>query len=196
MIVHESRRSSLFLTLVANATLALATLAASASDSATATTATSTSAQTKAQAKPPAPPGKLPVAYPVGYRNWTHVKSMIIEPGHPLAALVEGTHHIYANPAALRAYRGQRPFPDGSVIVFDLLTTQRGDLAIVEGARKAVIVMEKHSRIFAATNGWGYQIFGGAGLREPQLDAAAAASCHGCHTSQSARDFVFSDWRD
>lgn len=150
-----------------------------------------------AGAAPTAPAAaKLAVAYPEGYRRWTHVKSMIIEPGHALAGLVEGTHHLYANEAALRGYRGQRPFADGAVIVFDLLTTSKGDRAVAEGPRKAVIVMQKDARRFAATGGWGYQVFGGATLREPQLDAAAAAGCHGCHTSQSGRDFVFSDWRD
>lgn len=121
---------------------------------------------------------------------------MIVEPGHPLAGLVEGTHHIYANESALRGYRGKRPFADGAVIVFDLLQTERPAQAVTEGPRKAVIVMQKDSKRFAATGGWGYQVFGGATHREPQLDAGAAASCHACHTSQTARDFVFSDWRE
>lgn len=139
---------------------------------------------------------KPAVAYPDGYRRWTHVKTMIVEPGHALAGLVEGTHHLYANDVALRSYRGQRPFADGAVIVFDLLTTAKGDRAVGEGPRKAVMVMQKDTRRFAATGGWGYQLFSGATRQEPQLDAAGAASCHGCHTSQTARDFVFSDWRD
>ena len=143
-----------------------------------------------------APATKVAIAYPEGYRDWSHIKSMIIEPGHPLAGLVEGTHHLYANPAARNAYRGKRPFADGAVIVLDLLQTQHGDLAVVEGPRKAVIVMQKDSRRLASTGGWGYQVFGGAKLREPQLDAAAMATCHGCHTSQASRDFVFSDWRE
>ncbi|MFO1402885.1 MAG: cytochrome P460 family protein [Steroidobacteraceae bacterium] len=133
--------------------------------------------------------------YPHGDRRWTHVMSMIIEPGHALAGLVEGTHHLYANEKALRGYR-QRPFADGSVIVFDLLATVHGDKAISEGARKAVIVMRKDARRHAATGGWEYQVYGGADGRKAQLDAAAAQACHDCHTSQRARDFVFSDWRE
>jgi hypothetical protein len=167
--------------------MALAALAAIAADTA--------SAPRPSPATAPAT-GKFPVAYPAGYRDWTHVKSMIVEPGHPLAGLVEGTHHLYANAAALRAYRGKRPFADGAVIVLDLMATRHGDLAVLEGPRKAVIVMQKDSRRFALTNGWGYQVFGGADLRQPQLDAAGAASCHGCHAAQATRDYVFSDWRD
>jgi Cytochrome P460 len=134
------------------------------------------------------------VEFPTGYRNWQHVKSMIIEPGHPLAGLVEGTHHIYANPKAMAGY-SKRPFADGSVIVFDLFETQRGDMAIAEGARKAVIVMRKDRKRYAATNGWGYEVFAGGDSAKPQIGAKAAEMCHSCHTAQSARDYVFSDYR-
>ncbi len=39
-----------------------------------------------------------PVPYPEGYRNWTHVKSMVIHQGHPLFDAFGGIHHLYANP--------------------------------------------------------------------------------------------------
>jgi hypothetical protein len=134
------------------------------------------------------------VAFPEGYRTWRHVKSMIIEPGHPLAGLVEGTHHIYANDRALRGYP-RRPFPDGSVIVFDLLETVSGDKAITEGARKAVIVMRKDARRYRATDGWGYEVFARGDAAQPQVRGQAATMCHACHQSQRERDFVFSDYR-
>ncbi len=34
------------------------------------------------------------VAWPEGYRAWRHVKSMVIEAGHPLHAAFGGIHHI------------------------------------------------------------------------------------------------------
>jgi hypothetical protein len=135
------------------------------------------------------------VTFPEGWRTWKHVKSMIVQPGHPLAGLVEGTHHIYANARALSGYR-KRPFPDGSVIVFDLLTTQQGDRAITEGPRKAVIVMRKDSKRFASTGGWGYEVFAEGDRRRPQIGAKAGETCHTCHVSQRARDYVFSDIRE
>jgi len=135
------------------------------------------------------------VTMPKDWRSWQHVKSMIIEPGHPLAGLVEGTHHIYANPKAMAGYR-TRPFPDGAVIVFDLLTTQRDDRSISEGPRKAVIVMHKDSKRFAATNGWGYEVFANGDRGKPQVGAKAAQMCHACHVSRANRDYVFSDFRN
>ena len=44
---------------------------------------------------------KPPVPYPTGYRDWRHVKSMVINPGHGLYDAFGGIHHLYANKAAL-----------------------------------------------------------------------------------------------
>ena len=64
------------------------------------------------------------VDYPTGYRDWTHVKSMVIQPGHQLYESFGGIHHIYANQSALEGYR-TGSFADGSVIIFDLLEAPR-----------------------------------------------------------------------
>ncbi|MCX7901844.1 MAG: cytochrome P460 family protein, partial [Burkholderiaceae bacterium] len=96
------------------------------------------------------------VPYPEGYRNWTHVKSMVIEAGHPLYEAFGGIHHIYANAKAISGYRSGK-FPDGAVIVFDLLEAKRADHAVTEGARKVVGVMHKDAKKYAATGGWGFE---------------------------------------
>ena len=38
------------------------------------------------------------VPYPSSYRDWQHVKSMVIDEGHPLFGAFGGIHHLYANP--------------------------------------------------------------------------------------------------
>jgi hypothetical protein len=135
-----------------------------------------------------------PVPYPDGYRNWTHVKSMVIQPGHPLAEAFGGIHHIYANKTALDGYRGGR-FADGAVIVFDLLEAKTGGNAVEEGARKVVGVMVRDSRRWAGTGGWGFEGFKGDSRTERAVGGNAAAACFACHTSQKERDYVFSGWR-
>ncbi len=133
------------------------------------------------------------VAYPEGYRAWTHVKSMIVEKGHPLFELVGGLHHIYANSRATQGYQANpRVFPEGAVIVFDLLEPVVGNNAVVEGKRKAVIVMEKDSRRFAATGNWGYAVFEGDGRRAVEINVN---SCYECHKGAANTDFVFSSFR-
>jgi hypothetical protein len=79
------------------------------------------------------------VSYPEGYRQWSHVKSMVIEKGHPLYDSFGGIHHVYANKTALEAMEDNRAFPDGAVIVFDLLEAESGGNAITEGKRKLAL---------------------------------------------------------
>ncbi|RMF60061.1 MAG: cytochrome C [Calditrichaeota bacterium] len=134
------------------------------------------------------------VKYPEGYRNWTHVKSMVLQPGHQLYEAFGGIHHIYANDKALKAMKSGAPYPDGSVIVFDLLEAQEADNAIVEGARKVLGVMEKNSRKFASTGGWGWEGF--KGDTKVRVVTDPTTQCYTCHISQKDRDYVFSSFRN
>ncbi len=136
------------------------------------------------------------VDYPAGYRTWTHVKSMVLEPGHPLYESFGGLHHIYANAKAMRGYRGGS-FPDGSVIVFDLLDVQRGGNALSEGARKVVGVMQRDRRRFKDTGGWGFEGFARGDPRQRVVGDQARSACFNCHAEQaSASQYVFSSWRE
>jgi hypothetical protein len=135
------------------------------------------------------------VAYPANYRSWTHVKSMVIETGHPLHASFGGIHHLYANEKAIEGYRTDK-FPDGAVIAFDLLEANAKDHAITEGARKVLGVMQRDSVRFAATGGWGFEGFAGGDPDKRVVGANAAAACFACHRAQQSRGFVFSEWRD
>ena len=134
-------------------------------------------------------------SYPSDFRNWDHVKSMVINKGHPLFDVVGGVHHVYANPKALQGYKAGNKFADGSVIVFDLFEAVDKDNAVSEGARKAVVVMARDAKKFAATGGWGYEVFDPT-TKKGGLDAKAAADCHGCHTQAKDSGFVFSRLRD
>jgi hypothetical protein len=135
------------------------------------------------------------VPYPTGYRDWHHVKSMVIEEGHPLFASFGGIHHIYANDKAMKGYRGTT-FPDGAVIIFDLLDAVRDGNAVTEGTRKVVGVMHKDSKKFKATGGWGFEGFGGGDRANRVVRGDAATACFACHQPQKAQDYTFSRLRD
>ena len=135
------------------------------------------------------------VPYPEGYRNWHHVKSMVIEEGHPLYGAFGGIHHLYANDKALEGYRSDT-FPDGAVIVFDLLAAVQDGNAITEGARKVVGVMHKDSKKFTATGGWGFEGFGGGDPTSRVVGDNAASACFACHQPQKGQDYTFSRLRD
>lgn len=139
-----------------------------------------------------AAPAEVP--YPTNYRQWTHVKSMVIEPGHPLHSSFGGIHHLYANGKAMAGYRGGH-FPDGAVIVFDLLEASSADHAVTEGKRKVVGVMQRDARKFAATGGWGFEGFAGDSTTQRVVGADAASACFACHQARQPNDFVFSSYR-
>lgn len=69
--------------------------------------------------------GEVKIPYPKGYRNWHHIKSMLIyDSKHPLFNPFGGIHHIYVNKKGLEGYKKGGLFPDGAIIVFDLLETK------------------------------------------------------------------------
>lgn len=142
----------------------------------------------------PVAAGDSKVPYPQGYRDWHHVKSMVIHPGHPLYESFGGIHHLYANKKAAAGYKAGK-FPDGAVIVFDLLEARTEGNAVTEGARKVVGVMHKDSKKYAATGGWGFEGFKGGSRTERAVGDNAATACYQCHTQQKDRDYVFSSLR-
>ena len=135
-----------------------------------------------------------PVPYPEGYRQWTHVKSMIINQGHPLYDAFGGIHHLYANSKAEQGYKSGK-FADGSVIAFDLLEAKAADNTVQEGARKVLGVMHKDSRKYKDTGGWGFEGFKADSKSERAVGKNAASACYQCHTAQKDKDFVFSAYR-
>lgn len=140
--------------------------------------------------------GAAKVDYPTDYRHWTHIKSMILLENHPIADTFGGLHHIYANDAALTAMMNGAPYPDGAVLVFDLMevVTDEGETTTSEGPRIRKDVMQKNSQLWADTGGWGYETF--KGPDNDRIITDPIASCHGCHTSQEGTDFVFSTYRE
>lgn len=135
------------------------------------------------------------VPYPEGYRDWYHVKSMVIEEGHPLYSAFGGIHHLYANDEAMEGYR-KGTFADGSVIIFDLLEAVHDGNAVTEGTRKVVGVMHKDSKTYKATGGWGFEGFGGGDRSTRVVGKNAVSACYACHAPQKAQDYVFSTLRD
>lgn len=135
-----------------------------------------------------------PVPYPEGYRQWVHVKSMTINQGHPLFDAFGGIHHLYANKKAEQGYKSGK-FPDGSVIIFDLLEAKAVDNTVQEGARKVVGVMHKDSRKYKDTGGWGFEGFKGDSKTDRAVGKNAATACYQCHTAQKNSDYVFSAFR-
>jgi hypothetical protein len=134
------------------------------------------------------------ISYPHGYRQWTHVKSMQIKPGHTLSPAFTGIHHIYANKQALAGMRRGK-FAKGATLVMDLLETREDASTLSEGPRRMVAVMHKDPEKYKATGGWGFEAFKADSRKERLVGSDAARACFQCHATQQKTDYVFSSFR-
>ena len=136
-------------------------------------------------------PDEIP--FPKDYRNWVHIKTAI---SNPKFASHSGFHHIYGNEAAIEGYRTGN-FPDGSIIVFDVLASiKQADEDVLEGKRKLIDIMVKDRKKYSETGGWGFQEFIFSDSTERQILIPTKQQCFGCHNSKKENDYVFSKLRD
>lgn len=137
----------------------------------------------------------------LGQRPFTHQlpngHDEIVEVDVAVAIKVSSVkHHIYANDPAMEGYKSGK-FPDGAVIVFDLLEVSRGDNAIAEGPRKIVGVMQRDGSRFAGTGGWGFEGFVAGDPSQRAVGDQARGACFACHLDQARQTgYVFSTWRE
>ena len=132
--------------------------------------------------------------FPKEFRKWAHVKSVLVGPQSAAFATEGGIHHIYANDKALEGYDTGK-FPDGSVIVYDLLETKEMAGNTIEGPTRRVDVMAKQRELYRATGGWEFMSFPGGNPTDGKLTAERQAACATCHADRKDRDFVFSEFR-
>lgn len=131
------------------------------------------------------------VAFPEGYRAWTHIKSSLTGPQSPGFQANGGFHHIYANEKAMQGYSTGK-FPEGSILVFDVIEVNEKNGNFSQGKRIRVDVMMKDSIKYSSTGGWGYDEFKESSKTERILTSAARTACFNCHSSQ--KDYIFSEF--
>jgi len=129
------------------------------------------------------------VSYPADYRKWAVTRRFQAGPESKVA----GFHHYYANERALEGFNAGK-FPDGSVIVDELLAVDQQGGNSYEGKRLRIAVMMKDSARYAETGGWGFER-GSGDSQELGAPADVRQACYSCHVKQKDHDFVFSKLR-
>jgi len=128
-----------------------------------------------------------------GYEDWSVVSS---------ARQDEILKVIVANPAMIAAYKNGVPgngqaFPDGSMIVklqWSRKKSTEAQFAVdVPDVFKQAFVMEKDSKRFPKTGGWGYAVFNyDAASDKFTADPTSLSDCgNACHTAVKAKDYIF-----
>lgn len=109
---------------------------------------------------------------------------------------------IVANPEMIKAYKagipgGGQAFPEGSKIVklqWKLKKSTDAQFAVdVPDFFTQAFVMEKNSKRFPKTGGWGYAVFNyDATSNQFSADAKSPSDCgNACHTAVKAKDYIF-----
>ena len=129
---------------------------------------------------------------PVGYRQWFHVNTMIVDKASPLFMDLGGMHNVHINSVGVSALRKAGLYPDGTIFLTDLHDFSVVDGAYVEGPLKGLAVMKKQSKRYASTGGWGYQFWVGNPLKPMVTDATK--ECFECHQAKKDQDYVYSTY--
>jgi cytochrome P460 len=127
-----------------------------------------------------------------GYENWQVVSS---------ARTDEVLKVIVANPTMIEAYRAGvpgngKPFPDGSRIAKlqwkPKKSTEAPFVVEVPDTFTQAFFIEKDSRRFQKSGGWGYALFNyDASSGAFTADASPDDCGHACHTAVKAKDYIF-----
>ena len=128
-----------------------------------------------------------------GYENWAVVSSAQTE---------EVLKVIVANPVMIDAYKAGvpgngKPFPDGSKIVKLQWKPKKSTEAPfdvdVPDAFTQAFVIEKDSKRFPNSGGWGYALFNYEAASDTfTADPSGVADCgHACHAAVKAKDYIF-----
>src|SRR6202167_635946 len=128
-----------------------------------------------------------------GYEDWSVVSS---------ARTDEVLKVIVANPTMIRAYKAGfpgngQPFPDGSKIVKlqwkPKKSTEAPFVVDVPDVFAQAFVMEKDSKRFPKSGGWGYAVFNYEAASDRFMaDAQSLSDCgNACHTAVKAKGYIF-----
>jgi len=138
-------------------------------------------------------PGGIAFSDFKGYEDWAVVSS---------ARTDEILKVIVANPAMIKAYKAGvpgngQPFPDGSLIVKlqwkHKKSTEAPFVVEVPDVFSQAFVMEKDSKRFPKSGGWGYAVFNYDPASDKfTADPKSLSDCgFACHTPVKAKDYIF-----
>ena len=128
-----------------------------------------------------------------GYEDWSVVSS---------ARTDEVLKVIVANPTMIKAYKAGvpgngQPFPEGSMIAKlqwkPKKSTEAPFVVDVPDVFVQAFLMEKDSKRFPKSGGWGYAVFNYEAASDKfTADAKSLSDCgYACHTPVKAKDYIF-----
>ncbi|MDI7865199.1 cytochrome P460 family protein [Rhizobiaceae bacterium n13] len=142
-----------------------------------------------------------------GYESWEVVSVAAVDATEPAMAGDSDAvlNVIMANPTMIEAYKKGVPangtkFPDGSKIVKVQWKTKKdvdSPFSVnVPDALRNVAFIEKDSKRFQASGGWGYANFNYDGASDSFAPDGQGTDCgHACHTVVESKDYIFHSYQ-
>jgi len=134
---------------------------------------------------------------PPGYRDWKFISA-----AHEAGELND-IRVVIGNDKAIEAYRAGKPFPEGTIIgrvAWKMVPSEENNKTF--GQAQSFVpgdapdwylqFMEKNTKKYAATGGWGYSNFDKD--LKPLTDEKIMYSCFSCHKAVEARDYIFTKY--
>lgn len=142
-----------------------------------------------AQASEIVPPSPNGIEFPKNYKDWRLVSSSHRLDNSTLRVIV-------GNDKAIEAVRSNNinPWPDGAILgkmVWKEATMLSWEKAVVPGEFVHVEFMEKDSKKYPSTGGWGFARWKGMELKPYGQNESFVFECFGCHTPVKESDYVF-----
>ena len=134
---------------------------------------------------------------PAGYRKWIYVGTPLTphDMNNGKAAFPE-FHSVYINPEAYDHYDKTGEFPDGTVLIKELVSVGTKQATsgngYFMGEFTGLEVLMKDKRRFKDEPGnWGFFSFGHEYPLKPTAEIQPTANCNACHGGAADDDYVF-----
>lgn len=144
-----------------------------------------------------APKPVIVTTIPSGYRDWKFVSA-----AHE-AGTLNDIRVVIGNDKAIEAYRSGKPFPEGSIVgrvAWKMVPSEENNKTF--GQTQSFVpgeapdwylqFLEKDSKKYATTGGWGYSNFGKD--LKPTTDEKTMYACFVCHKAVASRDYIFTKY--
>ena len=137
------------------------------------------------------------ITVPPNYRTrWVFLGTWSIDADEG-AAGAKGLHNVYTQPGVVEAYRNGGEFPDGAVLVKELLSAETRSMTTGTVSRGAgiegwfIMVKDTKNRFIDNKlwgNGWGWALFSTDGMLKTK---DYKAECLGCHIPAKSTDWTY-----
>ncbi len=137
---------------------------------------------------------------PTGYRKWTYVGTPVtpndMNDGN---APFPEFHSVYMNPEAVDHYESTGDFPDGTILVKELVSVGDKEASSGNGYFMGEFIglevsIKDKTRFEDEPGNWAYFSFGHKYPLKELARAQPAASCNDCHDGEADDDFVFTQY--